>query len=425
MKFPWIKRAVPDVEHRSTTPTGGTGGRSIVGMMQDLDQWDMSFRLLREYSKRCAPFGSAINEIADAGCDIPPRVWDTQTEEYVDDFPALELLAYPDSGTTYMSFMRHLIAEYLTTGNPFLRSLGPVTRPPTALSIDSAQFAEITADSSGDINKIKIQNDFGTRTYSADFKDGRKRMRRSSDDETWHIFSYNPDVGSKRYFGAPIAKPLYYDVEQYVFGGKHNRNQLKRNARPSGAVVANFGEVLSKEEWEEWQRQVGEGLEGIDNSGRVLMFADAAFQQMSMTNKDMDYKSLVEHAEISIYRQFKIPLPLVSTESMTYSNYATAQVALYDRAVLPVIKFLFEQIYCAIFYRYAKDWRRYRLTFDENDISALVTRKLENAKILSSLGALRIDEIRDEIGYDALPVGGNDVWRSSGDAPIIGGTDDE
>ena len=103
---------------------------------------------------------------------------------------------------------------------------------------------------------------------------------------------------------------------------------------------------------------------------------------------------------------------------MTYSNFAAAQIALYDRAVLPQAKFLLSQLGNALLYRYGEDWKRYEITIDEKDIPALITRRLENGKVLSSIAVNTDNEIRAEIGYDSME-GGDVVYKPSNMIPAV------
>lgn len=411
-------KTVPSVETKSAEPVSATS-QSIVAAYEDRDQWDMSFALLNEYTKRCAPLASSMNEISDAGCEVPARLWNIKTEKYINGHKLLDLLAFPNSGITYSNFMRSLIFNYCSSGNPFLRIMGSHKREPISLSIDQPRFVNIEADRDGDVSAIKIQNDFGARTYKPDTVDGRTRMRRNDDDEIWHIKSFNPDEGTRKFFGAPLARPLYNDIEMYIFGGKHNKSMLKRGARPSGTITIANDDMMSDDDWDATKQRIREQVVGIMNSGNVLVMQNGQFVPLSINNKDMDYKELINMSTVSIFRHFKIPLPLVLSDTMTMGNYATAQVSLYDRAVLPVVRFIFEQLWCALMYRFEpKNWRDYRLVFDEDDISALVTRRIENMSKMSTAGVFTINEIRDASGYKKIS-GGDDVWRSTNEAPIL------
>jgi hypothetical protein len=113
----------------------------------------------------------------------------------------------------------------------------------------------------------------------------------------------------------------------------------------------------------------------------------------------MDFVNLINESAKDIYNVFRIPLPLVTTETMTHGNYETSIYALYDLAVLPKAKFLFKNIGDFILARY-KDGDRFRLVIDDREIPALKQRLLERGQAMRNIFAFSQDEIRGEVGYE-------------------------
>lgn len=414
----WEKKSL---ELKSNNPNAQN--ESFVQYLQDNDNWDLSFAMLIEYSQRCAPFGNAVAIIAEALSGIPLKVWDKKDKVFIDDHESMELLTYPNSDQSYSDWVVQFGGMYLITGNPYVNPLGSYRRAPTALEILSPQYGDPQPDSTGDLGRVIYQDEFGSRTYIASYEKGRSRLRSGTDNEVWPVFAFNPNRGSRKFYGTPTAKPLYYEIEQYINAGIHNKTLLKRGARPGGLFTAKTEHPLTDEQIDRFQKQIDTYYVGSNNAGRPLFGENVDYKESIVSNRDMDYKSIVENTSDSIYKQFKIPLPLVSNKASTFSNYETAQVSLYDRAVLPLADFLFRQLTMAIMYRYEDDWKRYEFTYDESDISALQMRRNESIKVEKEIGVSTVNELRTLLGKDEIE-GGDVILRPASDVPALDGYDD-
>ena len=394
----WETEGKPEVKSLS-------GYDSLVGFLQQSpDNWDLSFYVLIQYYKRCAPFADAVDRISEAFSEMPIHVKDLRTNKFVP-HPVLELLAYPNDSMSQEDFLKQFCGMFAITGNPFLEMLGSFRRPPLALDVLSPVSVNIEPDRVGDIGTIKFNTEFNLTQYTADIVQRRKRYRKGNDLEVWPAFAFNPDRGSRQFFGCPWAKALYYDIEQYISSGQHNKSLLQNGARPGGSFTTQFEEPLTDEQFKRLQDQIDVYYSGANNAGRPLLMEHAKYEEHIVNNRDMDYKTLSVNATSSIYRKFKIPLAMVLAESMTYNNYSTAQVAFYDNAVLPIANFLYGQLGNALLYRYGDDWKRYQITYDMTEIPALKLRQHEDLKVKASIGANTVNELRAAMGDDPIPDG--------------------
>jgi hypothetical protein len=140
-------------------------------------------------------------------------------------------------------------------------------------------------------------------------------------------------------------------------------------------------------------------------------------QEMSQTNKDMDFATLKDKVETAIYNQMRIPLPLVKTEQMTLANMEVAKLSLYDNAVLPTTKRLMSELSRFLLHRFERDDKRFRITFDEGELPALQIRRNEQIKILHGLHVLTDNQILTEI---CLPTykGGDVIYKPTNLYPL-------
>jgi hypothetical protein len=268
------------------------------------------------------------------------------------------------------------------------------------------------------MDRIIINSEFESSTYKADLVEGRSRFRASDDLELWPAFTFNPHRGSRIFYGTPIARALYNDIEQYINAGTHNKAMLKNGARPGGTFTKIGDTMLTDKQFQRMENQIDQYYVGPQNANRPLFMENVTYTDHQINNKDMDYKTMNENSRGAIYRQYKIPMPMVESKTMTHSNYESAQVALYDRAVLPVTRFLYEQLTLALMYRYGGDWRRYKIDYEEVDISALQLRRTENIKLKRQVNAHTVNELRADFGDDPLP-NGDVLLRPANEIPAL------
>lgn len=412
MKLPWRTQQVTAENTKSTVPPDFAGNKhsSFVGWLQRNDNWNLSFAALLHYYERCAPLNSATNEISDGGSEIPARVWDKKAKKYIEDHDVLERLERPNNDMDQNEFVQHALALQAITNNPFFDFIGNVNKPPLEIDIVSPCIVDVEPDSVGDVGTIRVMSEFGKRLYKQENIKGRVIYSMGSEREIVHLKGFNPKRGTRNFFATPVARPLYYDIEQYIQGGLHNKSLLEKGARPSGILTTNADEWMPDNVFQRLEEELKKFLTGAGNAGQVMIGENAGFKELSTTNKDMDYKTLIITATIAIYRQFRIPIPLVSEGAMTYSNYGTANVALYDRAILPAVKKLYRKLGQALFPRYGESSRDLELVVDDQDIPALETRRIENTKSKSEIGVVEVNELRTDLGLEERP--GGDVIPS-------------
>jgi hypothetical protein len=112
----------------------------------------------------------------------------------------------------------------------------------------------------------------------------------------------------------------------------------------------------------------------------------------------------------------RIPLPLVQAENMTYSNYESATLKLYDNAVIPTANRLFSELSYMLLPRYPNT-ENLMLAFEEGEVLALEPRRNEQLKILKDLGIFTINQLRDKVGAKPLD-GGDVIYGPSMNVPI-------
>ena len=421
-KWPWTKKQ-PDTKLEQKSTGGGSGNtpayNSFLSFLQGGNNWDLSFIKLIEYYRCCEPFAESVDIIAEGFADITPILKDKRTGEVVEEPEFFDLLNYPNSEMSYKDFARHLSSMFSITGNPFIKLIGPETRPPVELDILSPQYATIFPDSVGFVGSIKVNSEFESSVYRGDKINGRYRYRANQDNELWRVFQFNPNRGTRRFWGVPMAQPCYNDIEQIIQLGIHNNSLLRNGARPSGILTTKDNEYpLSVEQFKRMQDQFDAYYSGAINAGRPLIAENMDWKDAIQSNRDMDYENLSGNARSSIYKRFRIPLPMTEQNRQTQNNYALSQLAVYDNAILPHADFLFEQIKNAILYRFRDDWQYIEMTYDPEQIEALKIRQMEYIKDKSAIKVHTVNELRTDFGDEPLD-NGDVLLRPSNEIPVL------
>jgi HK97 family phage portal protein len=199
------------------------------------------------------------------------------------------------------------------------------------------------------------------------------------------------------------------------YGNIHNTGLLKNASRPGG-LWSPANASLSQDQYEKFKEEVA-NFQGAYSAGKdVVAPQPIKYENFLLNPRDMDFVNLIESSRVEIYGQYKIPLPLVVTKTMTLNNYANSVLAFYDFAVMPVGKYLFGEMGRFILPRY-KDGDRFVMSIDERDISALKERMMERAKSMAQSNVFSDNEIRTEAGYEAYE-GGDAIYKPAMLTPI-------
>jgi len=117
----------------------------------------------------------------------------------------------------------------------------------------------------------------------------------------------------------------------------------------------------------------------------------------------MDFDRLKKTTTNKIFQCLKIPLPILNEDTMTFSNFSSAQIAFYDNCVLPQAKKIFNFLNHKLLPILGE--KQYKLAIDPATINALEQRKIELATAYSQAGSLTRNEIRAMLGYEAVENG--------------------
>ena len=356
------------------------------------------------FYKMVAPVFTAVELIANGFASIQPHIIDNKSGDIVDDkYPDFfNLLRHPNADITQIEYMKALASYYLITGNTYTVATGDVNRQPLEIYIGEPQGVNIQM-SNKDMFPLYYNIYSQTQNLSFERQENTNGLIYYTKDklkQIWHIKNFSTDSCS--YYGLSKLQPIFYEIKQYLQSNIHNLSLLEKGARLSGLLVSKT--EIGQNNRDYVRQQFSGNNQGASNAGSIAFIdgADIDFKELSLSNKDMDFRELKNDMVKIVALTLGIPLPLISNEAMTMNNYKEAKLALFDDSILPHTKRIYGELENFLFPRFKIDSEKYDLIYNENEISALSIRKSEEIKIKKDSNVLTINEIRALYGYEPI-----------------------
>lgn len=424
------KKHVKSSENSSSiyTPCSTFQSRqSFVNYLLGNNEYKLAANQTIQYFYKCAPLFDGIDRLAQAIATIKPIVYNPKTKEFIIDHPINDLFAKPNFQTSKNDLLYQFAAFLILTGDNylFINSIGDnaeprqmFIRPPQAVSImiGSDGFAESYIVN---LNSKSVKYD-----RKVDINQGFRYISTSNGitSELFHSKTFNPLMQDFSIKGCSVLNSIYYEIEQYISTGIHNLSLLKRGATLSGIFKTDAR--LADDEFQRLKAQINEYYSGDTNAGKPMLAENGLdFDSTQQSNKDMDFLQLKELVTSTIYNILRIPLPLISKDTMTLANIAASKVTFYDNGVLPWVERIYDDLGNFLLPRY-KGSDGLVLWYDVNSIPALETRKVENLTQVKEVGVLTTNELRAQLNYEPLE-GGNDLYQPANNIPFASDTDIE
>lgn len=400
---------------RTTTPLPDRSSR--FNNTSFMYEYDITPSMALRYYKNCSPIFNAVDLIASAISEIDPKIWDNKEKEFVENEEVLALLARPNADISWEEFIYSISSFYIITGNCYIASSGEKGQKVAELYAYNPSEIYIHQALDGFAYSYAVNNTWLSETFYRDeSNDGFRFINKANNAELWQIKRFSSDTGSKSLYGLSMLNPIYYEIEQHNSSNKHNYSSLERGVTTSGILT--IDPPVDEQTFVRLQEQMRNQYEGASKAGKFLMLNGLGkFDKTSMSNKDMDFLELKKEVMHAMYRVLKIPLALVSTDTMTLDNMTRAMLMFYDLAVLPLAKRLFAELTNFILPKYM-DVTRYQISFDEGSIIALEPRRNEQVKVLKDLGIFTPNEMRAMLGYPAIK-GGGYVYGQMSEVPKL------
>ncbi len=372
---------------------------------------------------------TAITRITDNIAQINPRMFDKKENKFLLRHDLTDLInKKPNPFEDSSEFKVNISSFYLLAGNSYINVVGKFSdvsgkQPPLELqTLNPREISPISTSNQGFVNRYQYNTGAISIIYNYDILSQKYLDEKGN--ELLHLKTFNPRRNINNFLGISALQPLNLEVEQYLQASVHNLSVIKNQGRPSAIVTADKAEgggiEFSKEQLAEIKERFTE-IKGAQNAGKINFLPfNLKWQAISESVKDMDFDKLKNATEQAVYKAFKIPLTFASNEAGTFNNKETDKLSLYDDGIMPLLRRMYSFLGVKLLPRYP-DSENLELCIDENEISVLARRKVDVANEKKKLGALSINELRTEIGKEAIGTEGDIIYQPSNLIPA--GTD--
>jgi len=371
---------------------------------------------------------TAITRITDNIAPINPKVFDKKKNEFLLRHDLTDLInKKPNPFESGSEFKVAISSFYLLAGNSYINVVGKLSdtsgkQPPLELqTLNPRDISPLSTSNQGFITQYQYNTNGISIIYNYDIL--AQKYLDDKGNELLHLKTFNPRRSSNNFLGVSALQPLNLEVEQYLQASIHNLSVIKNQGRPSAIVTSDNKEgsiPLSNDQLTEIKKRFTE-IKGAQNAGKINFLPfNLKWQSISESVKDMDFGTLKNMTEQAVYKAFKIPLTLASNEAGTFNNKETDKLSLFDDAIMPLVRTTYSFMGNKLLPRYPNS-ENLELCVDESEISVLARRKIDEANEKKKLGALSVNELRTEIGKEAIGVEGDIIYQPSNLLPL--GTD--
>ncbi len=321
------------------------------------------------------------------------------------DHDILKYLRQPNDDMVQIDFLENMGNFFLITNEVYFIATGRENRAPAELYIESPEYIEVKTDSSGLINRIEVRrqpSDHQSSYFETFFRSDKdyRFFNKDRTAEIWQVKGFNT---RKTLRGRSKMSSAVYEIEQYLQAAIHNLGLLKNGVRSTGAFSVE--EHLTDEQFNRLRDQINQNQAGANNAGKsIILEGGMEYTEMSISPKDMDFEKLKQSTTEAIFRRYKIPLALVSTDHMAESTMEASMLMLYDIVILPLAERLLAELTRFLAPRFNLGENDKLVPFLD-DISALQIRRVKQVKNKKETGVHTVDEIRESMGDDPLPNG--------------------
>ena len=205
-------------------------------------------------------------------------------------------------------------------------------------------------------------------------------------------------------------------ARQQTLGVSHNLSVLEKGGRMS--LIFHFENDMDDDEFTAVRQKVNDQYAGVANAGAIGVTAGGKLdvKNLSMTNNDMDWSKGMQIATEAVALAYNYPLQLLTVDASTFNNLATGIEMLYDDAVTPLSKVIFQGVQRDIGEKFGLGPGEY-LTYDEDKIPSLKRRTLDEVTKVKELGIESDNELRNRIGREDY-AGGDLIYKPSTLVPV-------
>lgn len=337
----------------------------------------------------------AIEEVAEAVATIPMKLQAKSGDEWedVDQHPFLDLMDAPNPTQTKTEYLEAEVGYYLLAGDVFEAS--------TTIESGIAELWLIRPD----LMRVVPSTTGIPRGYEL-VANGRSQMFPCDNitgiSSILHIKTFNP---TDAWRGLSCLRSAAHQIDQHTWAAEWNKHALQNHGSPAGAFVygdggdGGFPATLTSAQRQALEDQIEKSMFGPKNARRPLVLdGGIGWKTLSMTAEELAWLEGSRDAARLIALACGVPAQLLGIPGdNTYSNYEQANLAFYERTVIPISRKLNEKRCKWAMRSYKKPGEQnicYRYVPDIDQIPALAPRRQETWTMIQAATDMTINEKR-------------------------------
>lgn len=315
--------------------------------------------------------------------------------------PAIDLLYRCNKFQTRSEFWETTIINLMTTGDAFWVKVRNSSGKVVELWNLRPDLVTVVSDPTLFVKEYRLRKSDGSEVAFAT-------------DDVVHF--RNPDPISA-YTGMSPLKAAQRRVQTEDFATSYQRDFFLNSARPD-AVIKNTQLSLTDGQKDDIREGWNRRFRGVGNNSKVaILEGGLEYQQISISQREMDYIESMRMTRDDILAAFKVPKPIIAiTEDVNYANAKTAMAIFLGETIVPIVKRMVEKINEELI---APDFgEEYFLDFDDPTPS---NREQELQVYQNGIanGWLLPNEVRELEGYAPI-TGGWTTYRPITDVAVGG-----
>lgn len=380
--------------------------RSYGGVGDFLRNGSFSSRKSYQLYDASSALAVPVDKILRATEGLTPAIkgMDGKTVEANEDI--LTVLFNPGFNQSFAQFIKDVTLSYLLDNNYYL--------------ITDSNKITLRTVKPFNVVVTKSSNDGFVKDYKVTFNGKQITFNRKISGNSWRYFDHlgnellhgkgqTDDIGL---LGRNPVNAILLEILQHNSGNKHNNSILDNGMRASG-IFTTDGVELSEEQGANLKEIVTNFFTGTANAGKVpIIDAPVKFTELSQNNRDMDFINILKNSANQVALKYNVPLPLVSPDHMSLSNYNAALEAFYDDAVFPVANEIFQSIGQILGLKEDQI-----LSYDREIIPAIRERRTRELNNRSQTGLFSDNELRNELGHESYKTG-DIIYKPSSSIPV-------
>lgn len=290
-------------------------------------------KMLEQYEKSLYVFACVYKiaeKVASTDFDLYQILNSKGDVREIQNHPALDLIHKVNPFQTKAEFLKITMINKKLCGDAFWYKVRN----------ERGQVAELWNLRPDYIEIVKDPNDF-IKAYKFNKADGTQEIFDPAD-----IVHFKYPTPLDDYFGTSPVKSARTRIDTENYAGLYQRDFFLNNARPDGIIKANVGMALDKDQKDEIREEFEKKHKGVGkNSKLAIVEGDISYQQVSISQREMDFIESMKFTRDDILVAFGVPKAIVAiTDDVNRANAETSMYIFLSEVIKPELTMLVEKI---------------------------------------------------------------------------------